>query len=164
MESKLCIITEHVLYTKEELQKHLKAGDFDQMGNIQFFHPKCSFCAKNFYDEEKFYRHMRDNHLTCPVCGYEFRFIYYENYKRLESHFKISHYICDFEECKLKGNVAFKTQQEKELHNQKVHREGRSAEDSKAKNNAVNINSYLFMELSGFHYGEPNQNKMQQRQ
>jgi hypothetical protein len=54
VENKMCVLSEHKLYNQVELRKHLKEGDFDEMGNLYFYHPFCGFCKVNFYDEEKF--------------------------------------------------------------------------------------------------------------
>ena len=49
----MCVLSEHLLYTQTLLHKHLKEGDFDEMGNLYFYHPFCGFCKVNFYAAPK---------------------------------------------------------------------------------------------------------------
>ena len=64
---------------------------------------------------------MTDLHLHCSLCPFEFRFRFYEDYSRLEKHFKASHFICDDPFCRSKGFIAFATLVELETHKLKVH-------------------------------------------
>ena len=41
LEHKTALLKEQILYTKGELERHKKKGDYDDDGNIVFFHPFC---------------------------------------------------------------------------------------------------------------------------
>ncbi|KRX11107.1 hypothetical protein PPERSA_05216 [Pseudocohnilembus persalinus] len=154
-ENKLCLLSEQTLYSHEQLQKHLKYGDHDENG-ICFLHPYCQFCNEHFFDEEKFYKHLQEKHMACQVCGQSQKFRYYNEYKNLETHYKMSHFICDDQKCQEKGFIAFATSAEKELHIQQVHTHGVNTADNdddvnfggkKKKKAQVNLNS-----LANFSY------------
>lgn len=46
--------------------------------------------------------------MLCNVCGKQEKYRYYKNYDSLEIHYKISHYICNDENCLAKKFIAFK--------------------------------------------------------
>lgn len=117
------------MYTQPGLEKHTKKGDFDEDGNVYFFHPYCNYCLKYFYDEEAIVKHMPD-HFTCHVCGPEYKYIYYKNYPSLEKHFRISHYLCEETQCKQNSFIVFKTAPELDIHNSKVHNNSNSKKHS----------------------------------
>lgn len=95
VDNKMCVLSQHKLYTQYELQQHLKEGDYDEMGNIYFYHPTCSFCHNYFYDEMKFVKHMNECHLTCHLCPIEHRFRFYKGYSNILKHFRSSHFLCE---------------------------------------------------------------------
>jgi hypothetical protein len=37
---------------------------------------------------------MSRDHFTCNICGIQEKFRFYDQYKNLETHFKMSHYLC----------------------------------------------------------------------
>lgn len=47
--------------------------------------------------------------MTCNVCGSQQKYKYYKNYNNLETHYKMSHYICTESDCLDKKFIAFKT-------------------------------------------------------
>ena len=64
---------------------------------------------------------MNDNHFSCHICGDQHKYRFYNTYKHLETHFKISHYVCIEPICLEKTFVVFKTQHELEIHTTKLH-------------------------------------------
>lgn len=87
----------------------MERGDIDEFGNVVFLHPYCDFCKKNFFDDDEFRVHINLEHITCNVCGPQHKYRYYKNYNNLETHFKMTHYICMEKDCLDKKFIAFKT-------------------------------------------------------
>lgn len=112
----------------------------DEFGNITFMHPYCKFCNKYFFDEDEFRRHVNVEHILCNVCGKQEKYRYYKNYDSLEVHYKISHYICNDENCLAKKFIAFRNAEELRLHRLQMHDKGFS-------NKKIDIK-----ELCGFQY------------
>lgn len=117
------VLKEQKIYRKGELDLHLRSGDFDEDENRVFRHPFCSFCKKEFYDEEAFLSHLKKEHFKCHLCrpGVA-RYRYYGAYKNLDTHFKMSHYSCPEEVCKEKCFIAFRTRGELDKHMTSVHK------------------------------------------
>lgn len=63
-------------------------------------------------------------HMICNVCGSQHRYIYYKNYDSLETHYKISHYICSDMNCLAKKFIAFKSAEELKIHRSEIHSVG----------------------------------------
>lgn len=61
-------------------------------------------------------------HLTCNLCGDQYKNVYYGSYLNLENHFAWSHHLCPYENCKSKCYVAFRTEDELKAHLQIEHR------------------------------------------
>jgi hypothetical protein len=47
--------------------------------------------------------------MICNVCGVHNKYIYYKDYDSLETHYKISHYICSDINCLAKKFIAFRS-------------------------------------------------------
>ena len=62
-------------------------------------------------------KHLQQVHIACDLCGSDYKFVYYNAYKNLEIHYKLSHYLCQDPNCLAQGFIAFKTLAEFELHN-----------------------------------------------
>ena len=62
--------------------------------------------------------------MLCHVCGKQERYRYYKKYDKLETHYKISHYICNDENCLAKKFIAFKSAEELKVHRAQVHHKG----------------------------------------
>ncbi|EGR30194.1 zinc finger protein, putative [Ichthyophthirius multifiliis] len=154
VEFKTCVLQEQKLYNSTALEKHTRKGDFDEEGNVYFFHPYCSFCLKYFYDEESLVKHMPD-HFTCFICGPDYKYIFYKSYQALEKHFRISHYICEEKSCQEKCFTAFKTSVDLEAHNIKVHNHQSSKK--------VALNQMNIQVLTGFEYGQQGESKFKTR-
>jgi len=72
-------------------------------------------------------------HLTCHLCGDNFKNMFYKDYASLEIHFGASHFLCPYESCKSKCYVAFKTENEYKAHVDIIHRN----KDTKIKANTL---------------------------
>ena len=59
--------------------------------------------------------------MICNICGPQEKYRYYKNYDGLETHFKISHYICVEKDCLDKKFIAFKTADELKVHKMQLH-------------------------------------------
>ena len=79
------------------MAQHRREGDSDD----QSFkgHPNCSYCNERFFDRDELYRHLRKDHFYCHFCDADGHEEYYENCVELRKHFKISHYLCEIDEC-----------------------------------------------------------------
>lgn len=131
VQNRTLMAEEHKIYRKEELDSHYYQGDYDEEDNLIFMHPYCSFCDISYYSEEKFLAHIKQDHIKCHLCTHEdYKNVYYKNYKSLETHFMMSHYMCIVPECKAKCFIVFKTRGEQEKHNVNIH--GANAADLKA--------------------------------
>lgn len=102
----------------------MERGDIDDFGNIFFLHPYCGFCKNYFFDEDEFKRHMNVEHITCNVCGSQHKYVYYKDYDSLETHYKISHYICSDLNCLAKKFIAFRNAEELKIHRTEAHSAG----------------------------------------
>lgn len=131
VEHRTLMIDEHKVYRKEDLDNHYNQGDYDEDDNLIFMHPYCVFCNISYYNEEKFLAHVKQDHMKCHLCTHEdYKNVYYKNYKTLEIHFMMSHYLCIVPECKAKCFVVFKNRGELEKHNVNAH--GANPSDYKA--------------------------------
>lgn len=101
------------------------------------------FCQTYFYDEESYLKHLNSQHYKCNICGEKEKFRFYGEYNNLQKHYEISHYACKERECLEKAFVAFASQAELELHNQKFH-------PSKFDNRK--LKTLDLTELTGFHF------------
>lgn len=66
-------ICEQKLYTRSQLNQHIKTGDSEVDGSeverCGFVgHPLCEFCESPFYGENELYTHMTSEHYSCHVC------------------------------------------------------------------------------------------------
>jgi hypothetical protein len=81
-------ISEQVLYSKADLERHYRTGDdAGPMAESGFKgHPICKFCKKRFYDADELYRHMENAHEHCFLCRKQnpHRFVYYKDYAELD--------------------------------------------------------------------------------
>ena len=122
VKNRTLMVEEHKIYRKEELDMHYNHGDYDEDDNLIFMHPYCVFCDVSYYNEEKFLAHLKQDHMKCHLCTHEsFKNVYYKDYKGLETHFNMSHYLCSVPECKAKCFIVFRARSELEKHNVNVH-------------------------------------------
>ena len=66
-------ICEQKLYTRSQLNWHIKTGDSKVDGSDSerggfMGHPMCEFCQTPFYGESELYAHMSTEHYTCHIC------------------------------------------------------------------------------------------------
>lgn len=81
-------ISEQVLYSKSDLERHMRTGDdAGPLAESGFKgHPLCRFCKKRFYDGDELYRHMESAHEHCFLCRklHPSKFVYYKDYEELD--------------------------------------------------------------------------------
>ncbi|KAG4122746.1 hypothetical protein ERO13_D11G285600v2 [Gossypium hirsutum] len=131
---------EQKLYTREQLDKHIKTGDSVVDGTESerggfMGHPMCEFCQNPFYGENELYLHMSTEHFTCHICQrrHPGQYEYYRNYDDMEIHFSREHHLCEDEACRAKKFVVFATQSELKRHNTLEH----GGRMSRSKRNAA---------------------------
>lgn len=66
-------ICEQKLYTRSQLQQHVRSGDSEVDGTEEersgfAGHPMCEFCKSPFYGDNELYMHMSTEHYTCHIC------------------------------------------------------------------------------------------------
>lgn len=117
-EGRKCFQSEQRIYTKAELDSHLKHGETtEEDGKI--FHPECKFCVQRFYDDNALYTHMTREHFTCHLCSRqnpEAQHRYYPTYAALEAHFRDQHCLCEDPACLEKKFVVFNNEHELKRH------------------------------------------------
>jgi len=129
------LIDESMLYTPKELTEHIRKGS---KGTNP--HPWCSFCEKNFYDEDALQKHMLNKHLCCPFkhihqtrTNESFDLsIFFDHPGAFESHLRDYHFLCTMPECMALVNtmgsyVVFDDPMEWKLHLSRTHGRGTSA-------------------------------------
>ena len=116
-------IREQEIYTKKQLDSHEKYGDVvdcdDNNSNVILMtmpHPKCRYCDKMFYNEEKLSKHLYENHFICEICKKEKKFLFYSQLKNLTEHSKYVHYCCPYKQCVEDLFVAFGNEEEMVYH------------------------------------------------
>ena len=122
---RLVFIREQKTYFINKINEHIENGDpgDDQCPQI-LPHPYCNFCDKFFFNEEYLQEHLFKEHMTCPICGDEYKNWYYENYQSLERHFDATHYLCKNKNCLKNLFIAFRTEEELAQHNYMLHQRG----------------------------------------
>lgn len=126
LEGRRVFVSEQILYTKSQLQKHMKHGDDEgPMSRSAGFkgHPECAYCSKRFYGENEQYEHMTRVHEECFLCkrANPHAHVYYQNYSALEVHFQHDHHMCRHQTCLEQKFVVFSTEQELKTHTAREH-------------------------------------------
>lgn len=121
LEGRKVFLGEQVVYTKQQLLRHMKQGDDDgPMSRVVGFkgHPLCNYCDTRFYGENEQFDHMNRVHEECFICKRRnpHKHVYYKDYAALERHFKDEHHICQNQECLDRKFVVFSTEQELKTH------------------------------------------------
>lgn len=120
------------LYTKPQLNKHIKNGDSEVDGSKVerrgfVGHPMCGFCKIPFYGKEELYTHVTREHFSCHICQRQQRGQeYFMTYDELEMHFRSDHFFCEDRECLEKKFIVFQSEAELKRHNAVEHRERKS--------------------------------------
>jgi hypothetical protein len=84
-------ICEQKLYTRTQLNQHVKTGDSEVDGSEVersgfAGHPMCEFCRSSFYGDNELYTHMSREHYSCHICQRQHpgQYDYFRNYDDLE--------------------------------------------------------------------------------
>uniref|UniRef100_A0A383VLU4 RING-type E3 ubiquitin transferase n=1 Tax=Tetradesmus obliquus TaxID=3088 RepID=A0A383VLU4_TETOB len=113
-------ISEQVLYSKSDLERHMRTGDDEgPMAESGFKgHPLCRFCRQRFYDGDELYKHMEGRHENCFICRRRDpnKFVYYKDYAELEEHFTGNHHPCPHPACLERKFVVFAEEAELKRH------------------------------------------------
>ncbi|KAF6154970.1 hypothetical protein GIB67_018407 [Kingdonia uniflora] len=147
LEGRKIFICEQNLYTKAQLNQHIKTGDSEVDGSESerggfTGHPACEFCKKPYYGDNELYMHMSTDHFNCFLCQRQNpgQYEYYNNYDDLEAsylyshnHFRQQHFLCEDEKCLGEKFVVFLTESEMKRHNVKTH----DGKMSRSKRNSV---------------------------
>lgn len=125
LKHRLVFIQEQKTYFQNSINTHIENGDpgDDQCAQI-FPHPYCNFCNMYFFNDEGLQEHLFKQHMTCSICGDEYKNWYYKDYKSLENHFDKTHYLCKNKNCLKSLFVAFRTEEELSYHNYMLHQKG----------------------------------------
>ncbi|CCG80835.1 LIM domain and RING finger protein C1223.01 [Taphrina deformans PYCC 5710] len=121
---------EHELFSAQGLRNHYKFGDRDsQDGNGFKGHPECGFCRnKAFYDDDELFKHCRDNHERCHVCDQldngPGRAQYFQDYDKLDQHFRRDHFKCPDQRCLDQKFVVFGSELDLKAHQLEAHPHG----------------------------------------
>ena len=123
---------EHKLFTAKGLTSHYQHGDRDAQDNGFKGHPDCGFCKKAFYDDDELYRHCRDKHERCHVCDQlengPGRAQYFQDYKKLDQHFRRDHFVCGEPACIEQKFVVFGSEIDLKAHQLEAHPHGLSGQ------------------------------------
>jgi hypothetical protein len=112
VEFKLGFPIETKIYNQLQYDIHLKKGDND--GSLG--HPSCEFCRIRFFDKTLLFQHLSKDHYTCHICEKDgIQFKYYQDYNKLENHFRAEHFICEEKNC-----LEMKLQELNNLQQQKI--------------------------------------------
>eukprot|EP00890_Picochlorum_soloecismus_P004624 jgi/Picsp_1/5162/NSC_02525-R1_protein len=146
LEGRKVFLSEQLIYSKNELERHMRRGDEDgPMSNYSGFkgHPECRFCRRRFYGENEIYHHMHSTHEECFICkrAEPSSHVYYRDYAEMEGHFRTEHYLCEHPSCLEQKFVVFRTEQELKTHSAKEHSQDMSkAELKQARSLQVSFN------------------------
>ncbi|KAL4444334.1 hypothetical protein ABPG75_012071 [Micractinium tetrahymenae] len=136
LEGRKVFISEQQVYTKGELERHLRGGDVEGPMAVSGFkgHPECRFCRRRFYGENELFQHMHSAHEQCFLCrrANPNKYVYYRDYPDLENHFQTEHHLCPHPACLEKKFVVFPTEQELKTHTAREHGETLSKLEKKA--------------------------------
>ncbi len=92
LKEKKVFLREQRQYKWEDRKKHMSNGDKQGFTG----HPFCIFCNVRMYDNVRLYEHLTKEHFKCHLCeGYK----YFKEYKDLEEHFRVSHFLCEHQDC-----------------------------------------------------------------
>ncbi|XP_006654202.1 E3 ubiquitin-protein ligase hel2 [Oryza brachyantha] len=128
LEGRKVFICEQKLYTRAQLNQHVKTGDSEVDGSEVersgfAGHPMCEFCRSSFYGDNELYTHMSRDHYSCHICQRQHpgQYDYFQNYDDLELHFRKDHFLCEDEACLAKKFVVFQSEAELKRHNAMEH-------------------------------------------
>jgi hypothetical protein len=113
-------ISEQVLYSKRDLDRHNRTGDdAGPLAEAGFKgHPPCHFCRRRFYDSNELYNHMERDHEHCFLCrrANPNKYVYFKDYAELDAHFMKDHHPCPHPACIERRFVVFPQEAELKRH------------------------------------------------
>jgi E3 ubiquitin-protein ligase ZNF598 len=113
------------VYSKMELNNHVKYGETDEFGIING-HPECKFCKMRLYSIEELLKHMQLSHYQCDICREKkIHYEYYRDYEHLEEHFRSDHYLCENKICLEQRFVVFRNEVEMKSHEFQIHQKSK---------------------------------------
>mgnify|MGYP002624696947 FL=1 len=110
-ENKL-FLSQMSIYNQNNLNDHIKYGEYDGGVLISPPHPSCPFDGTTFYNDEQLFLHMNSFHFICQLCKDKKNIIFYPELKNLLAHYKDNHYCCPFQECLADVYVVFTKEEE----------------------------------------------------
>ncbi|KAE8685169.1 xyloglucan endotransglucosylase/hydrolase protein 33 precursor [Hibiscus syriacus] len=128
LEGRKVFISEQKLYSRAQLDRHIKNGDSEVDGTESerggfMGHPNCEFCKTPFYGESELCLHLSTEHYTCHICQrlHPGQHKYYKKYDNLEARRLLYHYRCEDEACLAKKFIVFLSVAELKRHNTIAH-------------------------------------------
>ncbi|KIZ00810.1 LIM domain and RING finger protein, partial [Monoraphidium neglectum] len=116
----LVFISEQVLYSRRDLDRHNRTGDdAGPLAEAGFKgHPPCHFCKQRFYDSGELYNHMERSHEHCFICrrAHPGKYVYFRDYAELDAHFLSDHHPCPHPACIERRFVVFQGEAELKRH------------------------------------------------
>ena len=100
------------IYNQNNLNDHIKYGEYDNGVLVSPPHPSCPFDGTTFYNDEQLFLHMNSFHFICQLCKDKKNIIFYPELKNLLAHYKDNHYCCPFQECLADVYVVFTKEEE----------------------------------------------------
>ena len=110
-ENKL-FLSQMSIYNQNNLNDHIKYGEYDNGLLISPPHPSGPFDGTTFYNDEQLFFHMNSFHFICQLCKDKKNIIFYPELKNLLAHYKDNHYCCPFQECLADVYVVFTKEEE----------------------------------------------------
>lgn len=137
LKHRLVFVQEQKTYFQKKIAEHIEHGDpgDDQCAQI-LPHPFCNFCSQYFFNDVGLQEHLFKEHMTCVLCGEDYKNWQYQNYESLEKHFDKTHFLCKNKTCLKSLFVAFRTEEELSYHNYMLHQKGGS---DKKKQDDLNL-------------------------
>ena len=81
-------VSEQLLYTRPELERHKRTGDTEGPLAESGFrgHAHCRFCRRYFFSDNELFAHMQTEHEHCFLCrrARPEKYVYYRDYAELE--------------------------------------------------------------------------------
>ena len=122
---RLVFIQEQKTYFLNRINEHIENGDPGDEQCAQILpHPYCNFWEQYFFDDENLKDHLFRQHMTCTICGDDYKNWYYTSYESLEKHFDKTHYLWKNKNWLKSLFVAFRTEDELAFHNYMLHQKG----------------------------------------
>ncbi|KAL7417910.1 hypothetical protein BDY24DRAFT_437416 [Mrakia frigida] len=93
-------------------------------------HPMCGFCHRGFYGADELRQHFKETHEDCFLCKRAgIQDLYFQNYAKVEEHFRTDHFPCYAASCLEKKFVVFSSDMDLKVHQVSEHADQMSARD-----------------------------------